>query len=566
MQNRRMIPKAWLLSLLLCAAFIAPPATVRAESLFSLLPGDAIAAVRLHSIQQSSYNLNTFSLAAAGMPLGEELETMILEAVDLKSLDGFDRDKPLWMLFGMNGEMEESISLLAPIADRDAVIASSELQKDESGVYTTGMRSIVFGEKTALFCDGEIQDYLKAWFAEAPLEQLAAFETDSRDDLSVWIRLTPLAEMLRDLSDGFIESMEGLMALNPMSSPNTVPLLKTEIGWLLDLLDQSETLRLGLQLSPDALRFHKQVHLKEGAPMADYFRTARYADIGDVLSVLDPDNFISMVINFDPKVYELTRDRILKDFQDLNMNIDDMKKMWEQGFKTYKGPIGMSINPSFKENQPIAFTQLIAYQGSADARDFLNNVAGVMKESAQMIAPATGIHLDVSEVKDIGSYKNIPYSKIAMRYLVDDPESPVAEILAKQNIDYYYALTDKTIVFTSENMPDVLDKLLSSDKPAPPDYVDKNALVCMRINLLQAVMAAKQYMAQTMQGVNPLEMVEIPPDADNPGVTFDMRIQNGDPVTRLTVPMKEIEAVRDIILGAMMQQEEPPQEEQQEEG
>ncbi|MGC9326280.1 MAG: hypothetical protein ACP5I1_01470 [Candidatus Hinthialibacter sp.] len=571
MQNRWKNRMPWILSLFLWAAFTVPPATAQADSLFSLLPDDVIAAVRLHSIQQSSSNLNTFSLAAAGMPLGEELESMILGAADLKSLEGFDRDKPLWLLFGKNEEMAESLSLIAPITDCNAIIAASELQQDEPGVYNTESRSILFRPNAALFFDGEIQDNLKTWFAKAPLDQLAAFETDSQDDLSAWIQIAPLAEMLREASADFLESMEGLMTLNPMSSPNTIPLLKTEIGWLLDLMDQTDMIRLGLQLSPDALRLHKQAYLKDGTPMADYFRTARYADIGDILSVLDPNNFISAVINFDPKVYELTRDRILNDFKDLHMNTGEMKKMWEQGFKAYKGPMGMSINPSFKENQPIAFTQLIAYQGADDVRVLLDSMTSVMQESAQMVAPATGVHLEVSEVKDIGSYRNIPYSKISLRYLVDDPESPLAEIFSKQNMDYFYALTDKTIVFTTENMPDVLDKILSSDKPAAPDYIDKNAMLSMRINLLQGIIAAKQYMAQTMQGVNPLEMVEIPPDADNPGVIIDLRVQDGDPVSSLTVPMKEIEIVRNIILGVMMQQQEeepqePPQGEPQEEG
>lgn len=525
------------------------------DALFSLFPENTVAAVRLASIEQGSKDLNAFTLVAAGLPLGSELEKLILDAVDLKSLDGIDPAKPLWLIVGLDETMDVSLSMLVPIADRDKVIAASELQKNESGVINTGKRSLLFGEGTALFCEGELKDNLKTWYSSTPLEKLASVSCDAKDDLAVWIRLTSVSKTLRELSGTFLESMQSLMALSPVASPNTMPMLQKETGWILDLMDQTEMVRLGLQLSSEALVLQKQSILKEGSPMMDYFRTAQLADVSDVLSVIDPNNLISVVFNFDPKFYELIRDRMINDFSDMKINIESMKKLWDDCAKMNKGPIGVAINASAKSDQPVAFTELIALKDITDASGFLANMSTVVQDSANMVAPASGVQIKIKEENNIGTYKSIPYSKLSIRYKVDDPESPMAEIFAKQNLDYFYALTDKALIFTTESMPDVLDRAMDSKPVSLPTFINKNSLAAMRINLLQGLKFAKQFMAQNAGGINPLQMVEIPADSNNPGITIEVHVENGNPVSSMTIPVQEITAVRDAVMGAMMQQQ-----------
>lgn len=538
------------------AALGAEPANAPSQdSLFSLLPENTVAAVRLTSIQQGSANLNAFTLTAAGLPLGDQLEKLILEAVDLSSLEGVDLTKPLWLFYGLDESTEQTLSMLVPFSDWEKAASASELEKNEAGVYNTGKRSILFRDGMALFSDGEMEESQKAWFASAPFEKIASLTSNPKDDLSVWLRMTSVAKTLRDLSGTLLESMDGLMALAPTAPVNVTAMMQTEIGWILDMLDQTDIVRLGLQLTSEALTLQKQVVLKEGSPMLEYFRSSQLANPAEVLSIINPKNVVSMALNLDPKVYELIRERVLKDCAELKFDAEAMKSLWDEGIKMYKGPVGFALNASTKPDKPVAFTELIAVKKIDDVGAFFDNMSKVIQDSANLVGSVSGVALEIKEEKNIGTYKNIPYSKLAIRYKADDPESPMAELFAKQNQDYFYALTDKALIFTTENITEVLDRALEAKTASLPSFVKPNSLAAIRINLLEALRSVKQTLAQNPTGINPLQMVEIPAGANNPGVVIEAHLENGNPISSLTIPVQEIVAVRNAVMGAMMQQQ-----------
>ncbi len=558
MQKYRMDSIALILAFLICIVSIsnADEKSDPLSSPLSLLPPDTIAALCLGSIEQGSNHLNAFVLPAAGLPLGSELEKLLMSTLRLESLEGIDCERPIWIFGEFDEESDIHVSMLVPLLDAEKVISQSGLEKQETGEYTGKKRTVLFGEKAALFCEGEMNESWKSWFSSTDCASLFERPSEPENDLTLWLQTTKFTAMLRELTAPFLQTMQGFISMTPFGSPQTISLLEKETGWVLDLMDQVNAVRLDLRLSSEAAVLEKRVSLKEDSPAAGFFHSARFSDMADVQTFLKPDNLVSLLLDIDPQIYTLARERMLKDFESLNFKSEPMQKLWDKAASMYRGPIGVAVNVSSHPDRPVDTTQLIALQDISGASDFLASMSAVMADTASLLSPATGIRLEITEEKDIGTYKKIPYSKMSFRYKVDDPESPLAAMFAKQNQDYFYALTDTVMIFTTESMPEVLDRVLESKPGMVPDSQKEKTMASMRINLLQGLKAAKQYFAQNMQGINPLQMIEIPPVTDNPGITLKLSIEDDEPVTRFTVPAKEISAVREAVLGGMQKQQE----------
>lgn len=558
MQKYRLDSIAFILAFLVCIVPISNADEIfdASSSPLTLLPPNATAALRLASIEQGSNHLNAFVLPAAGLPLGSELEKLLMSTLRLESLEGIDRDRPIWVIGEFDEESDIHVSMLVPILDAEKVISLSGLEKQESGEYTGKKRTALFGEKAAFFCEGAMNESWKSWFSSTDCASLFDWPSAPANDLTLWLRTTKLTAMLRDLMAPFLQTMQGFMSMSPFGSPYTISLLEKEAGWVLDLMDQVDAVRLDLQLSSEAAVLEKRVSLKEDSPAAGFFRSACFSDSADVQTFLKPDNLVSLLLDIDPQIYTVVRERMLKDFGSLNFKFEPMQKLWDGVAAMYRGPIGVAVNVSSHPGRSMDTTQLIALRDISGASDFLASMSAIMADTADLLSPATGIRLEITEEKEIGTYKKIPYSKMSFRYKADDPESPLAAIFAKQNQDYFYALTDTLMIITSESIPEVLDRVLEPKPGKVLDLQKDKTMASLRLNLLQVLKAAKQYFAENMQGINPLQMVEIPPVTDNPGITLEVSMEGDAPVSRLTIPVKELSAVREAVLGGMQKSQE----------
>ena len=222
----------------------------------------------------------------------------------------------------------------------------------------------------------------------------------------------------------------------------------------------------------------------------------------------------------------------------------------------YTGPIGLTMNVAEQSKNPMALTELIEIKDAKKALEAFDSMAEIIQSSAGIMQPATGVKIEVEEEKNIGTYKDISYSKLGIRYKFDDPESPLAEMMKMNDIDYYYAIYKDLLVFTSEDMPKVLDRLMQNvDVTDVKKMITPDAFLWARINVLEGINFAKAQMSQVLKGgINPLLMIEVPKDAGNPGLTIDAYVEDGDMVSRLIIPVKEITAVKNAVLGSMMKQ------------
>ncbi len=526
------------------------------KQLFSLLPDDVIAVARLAGIEQGSKHMNDFLLPAAGLPLGGELETVAIDALQVKTLDGIDKTKPIWLLVSLDGDDDVKVALIAPVLDKDMVIEKSELEEVEPGIYNKKRHPLIFRDNALLVYDGEMPEKAKNWFLSVDLDKLTNWPADPEEDLSLWINNDKLTPVLKELSEEMIGDFSKTMSMAPFMSANVVPMLEIEVGWILDLMDQISITRLDIQLSAEQAQLRKRVSVKPGTPFAEYINIAKMVDISKVISLIKPGDFVSAVMNIDPKLYEMTKERFMSDFEKLDMPLDGLKKIMEDIEDVYAGPIGLTMNAAEQSVNPMALTELIEIKDTKKALAIFDSMDEIIQNSAGMMQPATGIKLEVKEEKNIGTYKDIAYSKLGLRYKADDPESPIAEMMKLQNVDYYYAIYKDLLVFTSEDMPKVLDRLMENiDTADVKKMITPDSFVWARINVLEGINFAKAQMARFFKGgINPLLMIEVPKDADNPGLTIDAYVENGDMVSRLIIPVKEITAVKNAVLGGMMKQ------------
>ena len=526
------------------------------KQLFSLLPDDAVAVVRLAGIEQGAKHLNDFLLPAAGLPLGGELENIATEALELKTLDGIDKTKPIWIFASLEGDDDVKLALVAPVTDKSTVIEKSELEEFEPGIYNKKRHPLIFRDNSLLVYDGEIPVKMKNWFLNADLNKLTNWQTDQKEDLSLWINNDKLTPFLKEISEELIGGLSETMSMAPFMSANVVPMLEIEVGWILDLMDQISITRLDIQLSAEQAQLRKRVSVKPVTPFAEYINIAKMVDSSKVISLIKPADFVSAVMNIDPKLYEMTKDRFLSDFEKLDMPTDGFKKIMEDIEDIYTGPIGLTMNVAEQSKNPMALTELIEIKDAKKALEAFDSMAEIIQSSAGIMQPATGVKIEVEEEKNIGTYKDISYSKLGIRYKFDDPESPLAEMMKMNDIDYYYAIYKDLLVFTSEDMPKVLDRLMQNvDVTDVKKMITPDAFLWARINVLEGINFAKAQMSQVLKGgINPLLMIEVPKDAGNPGLTIDAYVEDGDMVSRLIIPVKEITAVKNAVLGSMMKQ------------
>ena len=549
------------------------PAESGSLSLFSQLPADTVAAVRVASISQMSRNLDTFLVPSLGWGLGGEPENHVQEIFTLKSMDGVDKQKPIWILLLSQGEeMNDPFIGLCPLSDPAKFSAQLEMKESSPGVYSSDALSAVVKGNYAVMRKGPALPAIQEWAQKADWSQLNGQPAAPLGDLSVWIQVQKLVPLLR----GEVENALDLLADTAENSPammpaNMLPILRIESGWMFDLAAQVDAVQVDLNFSADALELRKIVHTLPGTPLADYFQTAKFAPLDTVLPALSANSWISLVANFDPKIYQLIRDRMIQDSVKMGLDEKILTSFWDQYTNAFDGTLGLTMNPSGDEQQPFAFTEVMGLKESADATQLTGGILNILKESMAIASPGEGVKINLKEEKNAGTYKDIPYSKISMQYEFDDPESEIAQTLKNMGMNFSMAAVPRALILTTGEIGPVIDQV-QAGKTAAEDSLPwikqagPQAMMVMRLSLIEQLRMIKQQLSKTAGGsVNPLAMVELPDSANTPGVTMDMRVEGGNAVSRLRIPTQEISTIRMAIMGGMTEEgQEPGQEPVQE--
>ncbi|MFB3786373.1 MAG: hypothetical protein ACE15F_08385 [bacterium] len=530
------------------------------------MPADTLAVVRLASISQTSRNLDAFLLPALGWGLGGEPGNHVQEIFALKSLDGVDKQKPIWILLLPQGEeMNDPFIGLCPLSDPAKFTEQLEMPASAPGIYSSDDLSAVVKGNYAVMRKGPALPAIQDWVKNADWNQLNGLPFSSQGDLSLWIQTQKLIPMLRGVVENALDSWADITENSPTPMPaNLLPILRIESGWVFDLAAQVDTVQVDLNFSADAVEVRKITRTVPGTPLADYFRTANFASLDSVLPALSANSWISMVANFDPKVYKLIQDRMIQDCAKMGIDPKKMATFWDLFSSQFEGTLALTMNPSGEEKRPFTFTEVMGLKESSEASRLTSEFLEMFKESVAVAAPGEGIKINITEDENAGKYKEIPYSKISMKYEFDDPESPEAQALKDMDMDFYMATAPRALILTTQEIGPVIDQVQSGKAPAADSLpwikqAGPKAMLAMRLSLIEQLRMIKQQLAKTAGGsVNPLAMVEIPDSANTPGVTMDMRVEEGDAVSRMRIPAQEISTIRMAIMGGMTPEEDEP--------
>jgi len=542
------------------------PAESGSPNVFSLMPADTLAVVRLASISQTSRNLDTFLVPAVGFGMGGELGNQVQEMFELKNLDGVDLQQPIWIfLVPPSEEMKDPFIGLCPLSDPTKFTEQLEMDESSPGVYSSDALSAIVKGNYAVMRKGPALPAVQDWAAMADWNQLNTQSAISPGDLSVWIQIQKLVPLLRSEVEKALDSMADITENSPTPMPaNLLPILRIESGWVFDLAAQVDTVQVDLNFSADAVEVRKITRTVPGTPLADYFRTANFASLDSVLPALSANSWISMVANFDPKVYKLIQDRMIQDCAKMGMDPKKMATFWDLFSSQFEGTLALTMNPSGEEKNPFAFTEIMGLKESTETAQLTDEILEMFKESMAIASPGEGVKINIKEDKNAGTYKDIPYSKISMQYEFDDPESELAQTLKNMGMDFYMAAAPRALILTTQEIGPVIDQLLSGKVPAADSIpwitqAGPNTMLAMRLSLIEQLRMIKQQLSKTAGGsVNPLALVELPDSSKTPGVTMDMRVEGGNALSRLRIPVQEISIIRMAIMGGITPEEDEP--------
>ncbi len=550
-------------SLAICIGLISTPCLLKADAqpddLFSLLPADALAAIRISSVDQLSKNFNDFLFQAAQMKLPDAVEDYAKEPFDLENLNGVDTSKPYWaFLYWRDNNakvFDKTYIVIYPLTNRDTFLEQFSVKPNGDSQYDSPTRRFYIKNEHALICDPAldwpaVEEWFEGWSA---LKQQLSSNTQILGDLNLWINADKT--MMR-YGQGIQEDIETAMRLNKREKGDTpgqvLPNIRTI--WLMDLLYQLKSVRFSLSFSKQEAILHKTLIPKSRTPVSIFLQSIQPQMALKQESF--SDSWISFRLDDIPEsLFELSQIRVLNDLSSLGFQVSQISTLWDSISKTLNHSAVGLVSLNKNENRFYETKNYFKISDTNAASQVMDTLIQMVKDYSETLSENSEFVCHVESTRDAGEIGGQSYSTLSIRPDTKDPESPLSKELARQNVNIEYAITPEYLIITyGQRDTDERIKNAIQFLPELNEYISgsskedvSNSLATVRVDLLKQLQYIK-WLVDKKLPVNPLAMVKVP-NVETHGLYLNINAKDKALHGRLNLKSSDVSKVMIAFLG-----------------
>ncbi|MEW6235835.1 MAG: hypothetical protein AB1656_10650 [Candidatus Omnitrophota bacterium] len=530
--------------------------SISEANLFSVLPPQAAVAFRIVSIQDMGAHFDAFMEKAAGFTAPDQIETIVKSPFELKSLDGMAKDQSVWAFLFLNEiddyEPEDYLVCRYPLSDESQFLAQFPLDKTGDGEYASGDLRIWSRDGAAILCKKKAEEIVKAWLKEKDsFSPVKDWPRKNGEDAALWINLEKiLGQVGGEIEKEFENTVQHKSVHADALIESVSPIAAMKAKWGLDLLRQIESVHLSLGFSAESALLEKNIRIRSGSPLAQFFAAFTPADPMPLLSALPAQGILHYFVNIPPCFFDMSRERILRDATKAEADGKGLGETWTLAAKTLTGLQAGAVELADKEDQLVQFTHLFDVSNREAALELAKTHIEWMKRAAASLFDGGEILCSIQDRPNAGKVGEFPYSTLRIAFDAKDPESPLSNELAAFNVNLEYAAVANAFAVSTGKIVPVLQKLnqpaAASNASAWPAAADRSAFFAARFNLMQQFKAIQRALAKGP--INLLAGLQIP-EAPMEGFAISVQTKGETLTGRLILPSKDIRAVVTLFMG-----------------
>lgn len=550
-------------SLIIGIGLISTPCLLKADAeqteIFSHLPTDALAAIRISSVDQLSKNFNDFLFQAAQMKLPDVVEDYVKEPFDLENLKGIDTSKSHWaFLYWRDNNakvFDKTFIVIYPLNNRDTFLKQFNVTPNGDSQYDNLTRRFYIKNGHALICDPAldwpvVEEWFEGWNT---LNQQLSGDSQALGDLNLWINADKT--MMR-YGQGIQEDIETAMRSNNTEKGDTpgqmLPNMRTI--WTLDLLYQIKLAQFSLSFSKQEAILQKTLIPKSRTPVSTFLQSIQPQTA--LKQEAFSDSWISVRIDTIPEsLFELAEIRVLNDLSSLGFQISQISTLWDSIQKTLNHSAVGLVSLNENENRFYEAMNYFKISDTKSASQMMDTLTRMVKDYSDSLSKNSEIVCHVDFKRDAGQIDGQSYSTLSIQPDTKDPESPLSKEIARQNVNIEYAITPEYLIITY-GQRDSNERIKNAIQFLPDlnDYIsgssntnDSNSLATVRVDLLKQLKYIKWLIDKKLP-VNPLAMVEVP-NVETHGLYLNINAKDNALHGRLSLKSSDVLKVMMAFLG-----------------
>lgn len=509
-------------------------------------PENAVAVVQIPSYQKLSLGLKNFLDEALEAELSPMVDVWLPGLFELNSLEGVNLEKPLVLYIVQKDDGLEQV-LLIPVTDAEKFRGQfAGVSEEAENLYLGEKGYLLQRGNYAVLAGKKNKELLLNWLGD---EETFSPENLPEMNLDAEVNAHIVAEKLVQYYKTSMDDVMAHMQKQHEEDENAehVEQMQKNIQVTISMLEQLETLDLGLSFESDRAQLTKQIHPKEGTEIAKFLQDFKPLDSSRVLPFIKEKNIASVLVNADINEWIQANPEFAQSGQ-MMMGPEEYKEYMEEYKDLVSGSLLIEFELQPESDIPVAFQSIQPVKDVEKARELIQKSMKMMEDFEG--APDQKIKMRVKTFEG-ESESGIPYHSYTMQFDIEDEADKPASPFMTDGMTVYMAAVNGFMINTSGDIEKTLEDVASTPEAAEsvwPNEEQKKAVAAMQINLLRVLKGAQSYMSKNSQGFNPLMLLKIP-EMDTPGITWDWNTKGSDLLGELKIPSAEIRALESALSG-----------------
>ncbi|AQT68530.1 hypothetical protein STSP2_01695 [Anaerohalosphaera lusitana] len=514
------------------------------DQLLNMLPADSVFCLRINNFNNALSMLDQYLMGVSPVPVGTMARQQLGSLLGTPMLQGVDTNGDFALLVNAH----QQFGILVPVTTYDAFINANQNAgvPDENGIaqITSPMMqgSAIYvmqvpGKSMAMMTIGvpekqALLDLVNSLSGESLASNLTGSEQKTATSQNLWAYLNmqainrnfgPMLEMFKQ--QALAEMQKDMTGQPGMSNVQPDKVIELYFDMAQKLLQQSDSITLGLEFTPDIMKKHITYTALQGSDVAEMLTKNLPVEPGfKMLKYLPADQAVKMAAKYNPQTFEKINVSILEMLSETLLADDsqlaeELKQMAVDSAQAMGNELAFTF--SYTSGQPPF--ELAYVIKNADTAAFKKLTQGSGELITQMYeAMGLPLSVDISLQEDQFTHKDIAVDKILFNLIFDESEMEGQDTqMLQQSIDAMYgdslvynvASTDDVMLLTmgpegETQMKQLIDKVtgMTTMALAPDIAVAYNNIENIgsadfigSVNIIR-IMSGLGEMMQSMQG------------------------------------------------------------------